>query len=150
MYAVRFQLADPFREETHVVWQRKESTGGLTSITDWNRQSLGMMMSHAETATAGGQRCEGNERTQHTPCEHGNGMVKSRSERDRKISTILRKCGVKLFILVKRRENLAFTVMESASVGKSEASDGYQIYVTTEKVMSDADIVDAYRSRDRI
>lgn len=77
-------------------------------------------------------------------------MVKSRSERDRKISTILRKCGVKLFILVKRRENLAFTVMESASVGKSEASDGYQIYVTTEKVMSDADIVDAYRSRDRI
>ena len=34
--------------------------------------------------------------------------------------------------------------------GKGESSDGYQVYVTTEKEMSDADIVKAYRSRDRI
>ena len=34
--------------------------------------------------------------------------------------------------------------------GKGESSDGYQVYVTTEKEMSDADIVEAYRSRDRI
>ena len=80
----------------------------------------------------------------------GNGRVKSRSERDRKIGTILRKHGVKRFIQVKGGKGLAFTVKESASVWKGESSDGYQVYVTTEKDMGDADIVEAYRSRDRI
>ena len=80
----------------------------------------------------------------------GNGRVKSRSERDRKIGTILRKHGVKRFIQVKGGKGLAFTVTETANVEKGESSDGYQVYVTTEKQMSDADIVQAYRSRDRI
>ncbi len=80
----------------------------------------------------------------------GKGRVKSRSERDRKTGTILRKHGVRRFIQVKGGKGLAFTVTESASVGKGESSDGYQVYVTTEKEMSDADIVEAYRSRDRI
>ena len=80
----------------------------------------------------------------------GKGRVKSSSERDRKTGTILRKHGVRRFIQVKGGKGLAFTVTESASVGKGASSDGYQVYVTTEKDMSDADIVDAYRSRDRI
>ncbi len=78
------------------------------------------------------------------------GRVKNRSERDRKIGTILRKHGVRRFLQVKGGKGLAFTVKESASVEKGESSDGYQVYVTTEKGMSDADIVGAYRSRDRI
>ena len=34
MCAVRFQPPNPFREETHVVRQRKEQTGDLTSEYD--------------------------------------------------------------------------------------------------------------------
>ena len=78
------------------------------------------------------------------------GRVKSRSERDRRIGTILRKHGVKRFLHVKGGRGLAFTVTESENVGRGRDTDGYQVYVTTEKQMGDADIVEAYRARDRI
>ena len=54
------------------------------------------------------------------------------------------------FIRVKGGKGPTFTVTESANVGKGESSDSYQACVTTEKEMSDTDIVDAYRSRDGI
>ena len=79
-----------------------------------------------------------------------NGTVKNRSERGRKIGTILRKHGVRRFIQVKGGKGLAFTVTVSTNAVKGESSGGCQVCVTTEKDMSDADVVDAYRSRNRI
>ena len=60
----------------------------------------------------------------------GNGWVRSRSVNSRKISTIMMKQGIRRFIQMKGGKGLAFRVKESTSVGKSESSDDYQIYIT--------------------
>jgi transposase len=60
------------------------------------------------------------------------------------------KRGVKCFVQVNGGKGLAFTVTEMVNVERGESADGYQVYATTEKEMSDAGIVEAYRSRKSI
>lgn len=78
-----------------------------------------------------------------------NGRVKSRSERDRKIGAILRRHRVTRLISVKgERKGMGFTYTAKDANGGGD--EGYQVYATTETSLSERDVVDAYRSRDRV
>ena len=79
------------------------------------------------------------------------GRVKSRSERDRKAGAILRKHGMARFLRVKgSREGFAFTVEETEALSTKGEEDGYQVYATTERWLTEGEVVDFYRRRDRI
>jgi transposase len=75
------------------------------------------------------------------------GRVKSRSERDRKIGAIVRKHRVSKLISTKgKRKGVGFTY----TVRDAGGDEGYQVYATTETSLSERDVVDAYRARDRV
>jgi len=80
------------------------------------------------------------------------GRVKSRSERDRKVGTILARYGMRRFLRVQgARRGLGFRVEETGvREAKEEGADGYQVYATTERWLTEKDVVDFYRRRDRI
>ncbi len=80
------------------------------------------------------------------------GRVKSRSERDRKVGSILAKYGMKRFLRVKgERSGLGFRVEETGiRETKEGGDDGYQVYATTETWLGEQDVVTFYRHRDRI
>jgi transposase len=79
------------------------------------------------------------------------GRVKSRSERDGKVGAILRKHGMKRFLRVKgTREGFGFTVEETEALTTKGEEDGYQAYATTERWLTEGEVVDFYRRRDRI
>ncbi|EQD65754.1 transposase, IS4 family protein, partial [mine drainage metagenome] len=79
------------------------------------------------------------------------GRVKSRSERDGKVGAILRKHGMKRFLRVKgTREGFGFTVEETEALTTKGEEDGYQAYATTERWLTEGEVVDFYRKRDRI
>jgi transposase len=79
------------------------------------------------------------------------GRVKSRSERDRKVGSILKKHGMTKFLRVKgTREGFGFTVEETGVLEVRKERDGYQVYATTEKWLPEAEVVTFYRHRDRI
>jgi transposase len=79
------------------------------------------------------------------------GRVTSRSERDSKVGAILRKFGMSRYLRVKgAREGFGFTVEETGALGAKEAEAGYQVYATTERWLSEDDVVTFYRQRDRI
>ncbi|EQD42028.1 ISMHp1 transposase, partial [mine drainage metagenome] len=80
------------------------------------------------------------------------GRVKSRSERDRKVGSILARYGMKRFLRVEgERNGLGFRVEETGVREKKEGGDdGYQVYATTETWLGEQDVVTFYRHRDRI
>ena len=79
------------------------------------------------------------------------GRVKSRSERDRKAGAILRKYGMTKFLQVKgARSGFGFTVEEAGALAAKGEEDGYQVYATTEGWLTEGEVVDFYRRRDRI
>ncbi len=77
--------------------------------------------------------------------------VKSRSERDAKVGAILRKFGMSRYLRVKGvRRGFGFTVEETGALTAKEAEAGYQVYATTERWLTEGDVVTFYRQRDRI
>ena len=75
------------------------------------------------------------------------GRVKSRSDRDRRIGAILRRHRVSRLISVRgERKGMGFT----HTVKDADGNAGYQVYATTETSLSERDVVDAYRARDRV
>ena len=79
------------------------------------------------------------------------GRVKGRSERDAKVGAILARYGVKTFLRVRgARRGFGFTVEETGARKEKGAKDGYQVYATTETWLTERDVVDFYRHRDRI
>ena len=79
------------------------------------------------------------------------GRVKSRSERDRKAGAILRKYGMTKFLRVKgTRSGFGFAVEETGALSAKGEEDGYQVYATTEAWLTEGEVVDFYRRRDRI
>ena len=77
--------------------------------------------------------------------------VKSRSERDAKVGAILRKFGMSRYLRVKGgRKGFGFTIEETGALEAKEAEAGYQVYATTERWLTEADVVTFYRQRDRI
>ncbi|EQD56148.1 transposase, IS4 family protein [mine drainage metagenome] len=79
------------------------------------------------------------------------GRVKSRSEREKRVGAILTKYGMKKILRVQgAREGFGFTVEETEVLGAREEEDGYQVYATTERWLTEGDVVDFYRKRDRI
>ncbi len=79
------------------------------------------------------------------------GRVKSRSERDRKAVAILRKHGMARFPRVKgMRDGFGFTVEETEGLVTKGEEDGYQVYAATERWLTEGEVVDSYRSWDRI
>ena len=79
------------------------------------------------------------------------GRVKSRSERDAKVGAILRKLGMSRYLRVRgTRKGFGFTVEETGALTAKEAEAGYQVYATTERWLTEADVVTFYRQRDRI
>jgi transposase len=81
----------------------------------------------------------------------GEGRVKSRSERDAKVGAILRKFGMSRYLRVKgTRTGFGFAVEETGALEAKEAEAGYQVYATTERWLTEGEVVDFYRQRDRI
>ena len=79
------------------------------------------------------------------------GRVASRSERDAKVGAILRKFGMSRYLRVKgTRKGFGFTVEETGALSAKEAEAGYQVYATTERWLTEGDVVTFYRQRDRI
>jgi transposase len=79
------------------------------------------------------------------------GRVKSRSERDAKVGAILRKFGMSRYLRVQGvRRGFGFTVEETGALEAKEAEAGYQVYATTERWLTEGDVVTFYRQRDRI
>jgi transposase len=79
------------------------------------------------------------------------GRVKSRSERDAKVGAILRKFGMSRYLRVRgTRKGFGFTVEETGALDAKEAEAGYQVYATTEQWLTEGEVVDFYRQRDRI
>jgi transposase len=79
------------------------------------------------------------------------GRVKSRSERDSKVGAILRKFGMSRYLRVKgTRRGFGFMVEETGALDAKEAEAGYQVYATTERWLTEGDVVTFYRQRDRI
>ncbi len=79
------------------------------------------------------------------------GRVRSRSERDAKVGAILRKFGMGRYLRVKGvRRGFGFTVEETGALSAKEAEAGYQVYATTEGWLTEGEVVDFYRQRDRI
>ena len=79
------------------------------------------------------------------------GRVTSRSERDAKVGAILRKFGMTRYLRVKgARKGFGFTVEETGALSAKEAEAGYQVYATTEEWLTEGEVVDFYRQRDRI
>ena len=80
------------------------------------------------------------------------GRVRSRSERDRKVGAILVRYGMRRFLRVQgERKGLGFRVEETGvRAEKEEGADGYQVYATTERWLTEKDVVKFYRRRDRI
>jgi transposase len=79
------------------------------------------------------------------------GRVKSRSERDSKVGAILRKFGMSRYLRVKgTRRGFGFVVEETGALDAKEAEAGYQVYATTERWLTEGDVVTFYRQRDRI
>lgn len=79
------------------------------------------------------------------------GRVKIRSERDRKAGAILRMRGMARFLRVKRmRDGFGFTVEETEGLVTKGEEDGYQVYATTERWLTEGEVVDFYRRGDRI
>ncbi len=79
------------------------------------------------------------------------GRVKSRTERDAKVGAILRKFGMSRYLRVKGvRKGFGFTVEETGALTAKEAEAGYQVYATTEGWLSEGEVVEFYRRRDRI
>ena len=79
------------------------------------------------------------------------GRVKSRSERDARVGALLRKFGMSRYLRVKGvRKGFGFTVEETGVLEAREAEAGYQVYATTEEWLSEGEVVDFYRRRDRI
>ncbi|MGI0055277.1 MAG: IS1634 family transposase [Thermoplasmata archaeon] len=79
------------------------------------------------------------------------GRVTSRSERDAKVGAILRKFGMSRYLRVKGvRRGFGFTVEETGALETKEAEAGYQVYATTERWLTEGDVVTFYRQRDRI
>jgi transposase len=77
--------------------------------------------------------------------------VKSRSERDAKVGAILRKFGMSRYLRVQGvRRGFGFTVEETGALTAKEAEAGYQVYATTERWLTEGDVVTFYRQRDRI
>jgi transposase len=80
-----------------------------------------------------------------------NGRIKSRAERDQKVGAILRRCGVSKFLTVQgARKGFGFTVEETGKAKQKAKGDGYQVFVTTELGLTEKDVFEAYRARDRI
>jgi transposase len=79
------------------------------------------------------------------------GRVTSRSERDAKVGAILRKFGMSRYLRVRGvRKGFGFTVEETGALEAKEAEAGYQVYATTERWLTEGEVVDFYRQRDRI
>jgi transposase len=79
------------------------------------------------------------------------GRVTSRSERDGKVGAILRRFGMHRYLRVKGvRKGFGFTVEETGALRAKEAEAGYQVYATTERWLTEGDVVMFYRQRDRI
>ena len=79
------------------------------------------------------------------------GRVKSRSERDAKVGAVLRKFGMSRYLRVRgARKGFGFTVEETGALSAKEAEAGYQVYATTESWLTEGEVVDFYRRRDRI
>jgi transposase len=79
------------------------------------------------------------------------GRVKSRSERDAKAGTILRKFGMSRYLRVQGvRRGFGFAVEETGALTTKEEAAGYQVYATTERWLTEGDVVTFYRQRDRI
>ena len=79
------------------------------------------------------------------------GRVKSRSARDAKVGAVLRQFGMSRYLRVKgARNGFGFTVEETGVLAAKEAEAGYQVYATTERWLTEGEVVDFYRQRDRI
>jgi len=79
------------------------------------------------------------------------GRIKSRTERDQKVGAILRKFGTGRFLRVEGvRKGFDFTVRDTGKADVKADDDGYQVFVTTELDMTEKDVVEFYRARDRI
>jgi transposase len=79
------------------------------------------------------------------------GRIKSRAERDQKVGAILRKFGVGKFLHIHgARKGFGFTVEETGKASVKAKEDGFQVFVTTELDMTDREVVESYRARDRI
>ena len=79
------------------------------------------------------------------------GRVKVRSERDAKVGAILARYGMKTFLRVRgAHRGFGFTVEETGARKEKGTKDSYQVYATTETGLTEADVVNFYRHRDRI
>ncbi|MGI0129133.1 MAG: IS1634 family transposase, partial [Thermoplasmata archaeon] len=79
------------------------------------------------------------------------GRVRSRSERDAKVGAILRKFGMSRYLRVRgARKGFGFAIEDTGALSVKEAEAGYQVYATTERWLTEGDVVTFYRQRDRI
>ncbi len=80
-----------------------------------------------------------------------NGKVKSRAERDGRIGAILRRFGVTKFLQIQgARKGFGFTVYETGKSEEKTCYDGYQVFATSELNMTEKEVFESYRARDRI
>lgn len=79
------------------------------------------------------------------------GNIKSENERDEEIGHILKKHTVKSFIEVKRDKlDIGFSFARAAKLDEANKYLGYQVFVTTEKHLTEREIVLSYRIRDEV
>jgi transposase len=79
------------------------------------------------------------------------GKIKSKEDRDQEIGHILLAKKVKRFFKVERDvQGLGFSFSINDKLEATNKNEGYQIFVTTEKELTEKDVIMSYRARDEI
>jgi len=79
------------------------------------------------------------------------GRISSRKERDEEIGHILKKNKVRRFINIQGdRKGFGFRFERNTKLDDPNQYEGYQVFVTTEKHLTEKEIVSSYRARDEV